>query len=213
MSNILYKLSFQSSAFKHRNQTPTTLKKKIFLYSGAGSVSSTANATTAPTSISSTSASTTNFTTLASTRPYEATSIPGWGFIGPCDWISANKVDLTLSSIGILYNFIITLLPLFASRMYSIQGAVISSYSLGAFLVSVYSAFFHSRLLSVQDVDNEVRLFYLLTWFMNYLFLFHIHLLSWDQHHSLTHFKAHRRLVSKCEARLENGKRCNDIRS
>ena len=193
LSNILYKLSFQS----YRNQTPTTLKRMIFLYPDT----TTANVTT-PTSISGRSASTINSTTLASTRPYEATSIPGWGSLnGPCDWISASKVDLTLSSIGILYNFIITLLPLFVSRMYSIQGAVISSYSLGAFLVSIYSAFFHSRLLSVQDVNNEVRLFYLLTWFINYLFLFHIHLLSWDQHHSLTHFKAHRRLVSKCEAR------------
>lgn len=207
MSNILYKLSFQS----YRDQTTTTLKKMIFLYSATWRTpTTTATTATTHTTISSTSTSTN--ITLASTRPHEATSIPGWGFNGPCDWISANKVDLTLSSIGILYNFIITLLPLFVSRMYSIQGAVISSYSLGAFLVSVYSAFFHSRRLSVQDVDNEVRLFYLLTWFINYLFLFHIHLLSWDQHHSLTHFKAHRRLVSKCEARLENGKRCNDIR-
>jgi hypothetical protein len=86
--------------------------------------------------------------------------------------------------------------------MYCMQGAVISSYTWGAFLVSLYCTFFDSRLLASdeQQLEDEEYVTYLLIWFLSYLCIFHMHLLSWDHHHALTRFYAHRRLVHIAEA-------------
>lgn len=138
---------------------------------------------------------------------HEKHPIPFWRFNSSCNWLIAEQVDITMSSVAIFYNLIVTLLPLFISRMYCMQGSVISSFTIGAFLVSMYSAFFDVRLLASeqqlqqdqqqqqQQLEQERFVQYLLIWFLSYHFLFHMHLLSWDQHHSITQFKAHRRLV------------------
>ena len=129
---------------------------------------------------------------------YENGSIPFWGFHSSCNWFTAVKVDLFLCIFAIFYNIIIALLPLAVSRMYCMQGAVISSYTCGASVVSIYCAIFDIRLWKSgkQPLENEKPITYLLIWFLCYHFVFHLHLLSWNQHHSLTRFYAHRRLVN-----------------
>lgn len=74
------------------------------------------------------------------------------------------------------------------------QGAVITSHAWAAFLVSLYSTFFDLRfLVNEQEVEREKHVPYLLIWFLNYHGLFHMHLISWNQHHSVVRFKAHYR--------------------
>ena len=138
------------------------------------------------------SSSYTNFT-------QENGSIPYWGFNSSCDWFAAVKVDLILSTFAIFYNIIIALLPLAVSRMNCMQGGVISSYTCGASVVGTYCAIFDIRLLESgkQQLENEKPITYLLIWFLCYHFVFHLHLLSWNQHHSLTRFYAHRRFTSR----------------
>ena len=135
-----------------------------------------------------------------SNRPqYENVSIPYWGFHSSCDWFAAVKVDLILSSFAIFYNIIIALLPLAVYRMNCMQGAVISSYTCGASVVSIYCVILDIRLLESgkQQLENEKYITYLLIWLLCYYFVFHLHLLSWNQHHSLTCFYAHRRFTSR----------------
>ena len=143
---------------------------------------------------------TTNTTTTNTTTtgpPYEDVTIPFWGFNSSCDWLAALKVDLTISSVAVIYNAIIAMLPLLIERMYSMQGAVISSHTLAVFLVSIYNVIFDSRLLQSSKEQNkdEKYISYLLIWFLSYHCMFHMHLLSWDQHHAVIRFNAHRRYV------------------
>ncbi|XP_028391228.1 uncharacterized protein LOC114516064 [Dendronephthya gigantea] len=140
-----------------------------------------------------------NFTNGSETRPqYENVSIPQWGFNSSCDWRTAATVDLAISSIATFYNLVVAFLPLRVSRMYSMQGAVISSHTWAAFLVSLYCAFFDSRFLnSEQEVRGERYIPYVLIWFLSYHCVFHMHLLSWNQHHSVTRFNAHNRFASR----------------
>jgi hypothetical protein len=58
-------------------------------------------------------------------------------------------------------------------------------------------------------LENEKHGTYLLMWFLCYHFTFHLHLLSWNQHHSLNHFIAHRRLVNIAEVVSTNIQRQN----
>ncbi|XP_046851224.1 uncharacterized protein LOC124444637 isoform X2 [Xenia sp. Carnegie-2017] len=131
-------------------------------------------------------------------RLYENLTIPYWGFNSTCDWRAAVQVDLVFITIALIYNILMVLAPLFAKHEQTSQSKIISSYTCAASLVSLYMISLDTRMIkSDKDyLDKEKHMLYILLWFMNYLFLYHFHLLSWDQHHSIIRYRGHHRFTT-----------------
>lgn len=136
-----------------------------------------------------------NLTNSTTGRQYENITIPYWGFNSTCDWRAAVQIDLVFNTIALIYNILMVLAPLFAKHEQTAQSRIISSYTCAASLVSLYMISLDTRIIKSDEdyLDKEKYMLYILLWFMNYLLLYHFHLLSWDQHHSIIRYRGHHR--------------------